>query len=183
MTPSSLLRQMLDFLYRAAGALAALCVFLIFVLMITASLGRLLNFPVGAINDIVAWLCASAAFFAMASAFRNGDFVRVTLLLERLSPRWRRAMEILSLLIASCSIGYLFKSALAYTLESYEFNDIAGGMVALPLWIPQLAFVTGALLFLIAVLDELVVVLLGAKPCYQIAVEQRHARGDYSSDI
>lgn len=166
-----------------SAGLAALSVFLIFVLMICASLGRMFNWRVGAINDIVAWLCAAAAFFAMASAFRNGDFVRVTLFMERASPKVKRVLEVVSLLIASLSIGYLLRWAAAYAWESYEFNDIAGGMVALPLWIPQSTFVIGAALLLLAVVDELFTALRGEVPAYQRALEERHARGDYSSDL
>ena len=75
------MRRTLDRLYDGAGALGAFCVFLIFVLMIWAGVGRQLNWRVSGINDIVAWLCAAASFFAMAHAFRHGDFVRVTLLM------------------------------------------------------------------------------------------------------
>lgn len=181
--PASFLRRALDRLYQLAGVLAAFCVFLIFVLMICASLGRIFSFPVGSINDIVAWLCAAAAFFAMSDAFRNGDFVRVTLLLDKVGPAPRRALEIFSLAVAAVAIAYLFRWAAAYTWESYQFNDIAGGMVALPLWIPQTSFVIGALLLLVAVVDELVVVLRGGTPGYQRAMQERHARGDYSSDL
>ncbi len=176
-------RRLLDGLYALSAGLAALSVFLIFVLMICASLGRMFNWRVGGINDIVAWLCAAAAFFAMASAFRNGDFVRVTLFMDHASPGRRRVMEVGSLLVASLAIGYLLRWAAAYTWESYEFNDIAGGMVALPLWIPQTSFVIGAALLLLAVLDELFTALRGEKPAYQRALEERHARGDYSSDL
>ena len=38
----------------------------------------------------------------------------------------------------------------------------------------------GVLIFLIAVLDELVAVLRGRKPAYQLAEEERRARGDFS---
>jgi hypothetical protein len=35
----------------------------------------------------------------------------------------------------------------------------------------------------LAVLDELWIVLLGGKPTYQVAVEERHAKGDFSADV
>jgi hypothetical protein len=38
-------------------------------------------------------------------------------------------------------------------------------------------------LFLVAVLDELVIVLLGDVPTYVRLVEERHAQGDFSSDV
>lgn len=177
------MRRALDAVIEAAGALAALAVLAIFVLMIGGSVGRLFAWRVGWVNDVVSWLCAAAAFLAMAHAFRHGDFVRVTLVLEKLGPRARHACEVVSLAIAAVSIGYLAWWAGRYTWESYAFNDIANNMVAIPMWIPQLSFVVGAALFLLAVLDELVTVLGGGKPTYQRRVEERHARGDYSEDM
>ena len=177
------MRRLLDSLYAAAGALAALCVLAIFVLMITGSIGRELGWRVGIVNDLVAWLCAAAAFLAMAQAFRNGDFVRVTLLLERLSPRVRRVFETVSLAIAALAKGYLGFWAARFTYESWQFNDMPTGLLVVPLWIPQLSFVVGSALFFIAVVDELVQVLRGNKPTYVRRVEERHARGDFSEDM
>ena len=177
------MRRTLDWLFDGAAALAAITVAAILVLMITASLGRLFEWRVGWVNDVVSWLCAAAAFMGMAHAFKNGDFVRVTLLLEWLSPLMKRRFEIVALALATWSIGYLAWWAARYTHESYQFNDIANNMVAIPMWIPQLSFVIGALLFLLAVIDELVIVLRGGRPTYVVAVEQRHAHGDFSSDV
>lgn len=177
------LRRALDFLYQFTGAAAALCVFLIFILMIGASIGRGLNLRVGMVNDIVAWLCAGAAFFAMANAFKHGDFVRVTFVMDKLPRPAQRALEVCCLAAAAVLVGYLAWWATAYTYESYTFQDIATGMVAIPIWIPQAAFVIGSWLFWIAVIDELVIVLRGGRPSYQVAVEERHAKGDFSSDI
>jgi TRAP-type C4-dicarboxylate transport system permease small subunit len=177
------MRRLLDTLFDGAAALAALTVFAIFVLMIGASLGRVFEWRVGWVNDVVSWLCAAAAFLGMAHAFKHGDFVRVTLLLERLSPPLRRRLEIASLALATVAIGYLAGWAARYTLESWQFNDIANNMVAIPMWIPQLSFVIGAALFLLAVVDELVIVLRGGKPTYERLVDERHARGDFSEDL
>ncbi len=163
--------------------LAALCVLAIFVLMIGASIGRSLEWHVGWVNDIVSWLCAAAAFLGMAYSFRNGDFVRVTLLLESLSPATRRGFEVASLAVAAIAVGYLGFWAARFTWESYKFNDIAGNMVAIPIWIPQLSFVVGAAVFVLAVVDECVCVLRGGRPSYVTKVEERHARGDFSEDL
>lgn len=177
------LRRSLDGLYTLAGALAALCVLAIFVLMIVAPLGRALAWRVGWINDVVAWLCAAAAFLGMAHSFRNGDFVRVTLLLEHLGPAWRRRFEALALAVAALAVGYLGFWAARFTLESWQIQEIAGNLLAIPIWIPQLSFVVGALIFLVAVLDECVAVLQGGQPTYVRRVEERHARGDFSEEL
>jgi TRAP-type C4-dicarboxylate transport system permease small subunit len=181
--PAGRLRRALEGLYALGGVLAALCVLIILVLMIGASVGRLANWRVSWINDVVAWLCAAAAFLGMAYSFRNGDFVRVTLLLESVSPRVRRWLELTSLAIAAVAVGYLGFWAARFTYQSWDFNDIAGNMVAIPIWIPQLSFVVGALILVVAVLDECVTVLRGAKPSYVARVEERHARGDFSEEL
>ena len=181
--PTGFLRRALDGLYTLGGTLAALCVLAIFVLMIGASIGRNLDWRVSWVNDVVAWLCAASAFLGMAYSFRNGDFVRVTLLLEAVPARTRRWFEIMSLAVATVAIGYLGFWAARFTYESWDFNDIAGNMVPIPLWIPQMSFVVGAAILVLAVLDECVTVLRGHKPGYVARVEERHARGDFSEEL
>jgi TRAP-type C4-dicarboxylate transport system permease small subunit len=182
-TRASWVRRLLDGLYLLGGQLAALCVLAILVLMIGASVGRVLDWRVSWVNDIVAWLCAAAAFLGMAYSFRNGDFVRVTLVLESVSKPVRRWLELVSLSVATVAIAYLGYWAARFTWESYEFNDIAGNMVAIPIWIPQMSFVIGSAILVIAVLDECVCVFRGGKPSYVARVEERHARGDFSEEL
>jgi len=176
-------RRGLDRLYLAAGALGAFFILVIAVLMVGQSLLREMGVRTGAVNDVVAWLCAAAAFLGMAHSFRNGDFVRVTLLLEAVPARLRRVLELTSLTVALVAIAYLAYWAARFTHESWVFNDIAGNMVAIPIWIPQLSFVVGAFIFVVAVADEWVCVLRGGKPSYVTCVEERHARGDFSEEL
>jgi TRAP-type C4-dicarboxylate transport system permease small subunit len=180
---SSRMRRFLDGLYLISGAIGAACVALIAILMVSQSILRELNVRTGVVNDLVSWLCAAAAFFAMAHAFKHGDFVRVTLVLEKLSARQRRVLDIVSLLIGSIATSYLAYSACAFTYESFEFNDMAQGLLVIPMWIPQSTFAFGAVLLCVALIDELIIVLRGGVPSYVRAVEERHARGDFSSDI
>ena len=179
----SRVRRTLDALYALGGGLASVCVLVILLLMVGASLGRSLDWRVSWINDVVSWLCAAAACLGMAYSFRNGDFVRVTLVLEKVPARVRHWLEIGSLAVASVAISYLGFWAARFTWQSWEFNDIAGNMVAIPLWIPQLSFVIGSAILVVAVVDECICVLRGAKPSYVARVEERHARGDFSEEL
>ena len=177
------MRRFLDRLYLAAGGLAATFIALIALLMVGQSVLREFGVRTGAVNDVVAWFCAAAAFFGMAHAFKHGDFVRVTLLLEKLPPLQRRVLEITSLLIGTVSVAYLAWWANKFTYDSYVFNEMAQGLLPIPIWIPQSSFALGSLLLLVAVVDELIIVLRGGKPTYVVAVEERHAKGDFSSDV
>ena len=176
-------RKALDGLYLAAAVLGASCIALICILMVAQSLGREFGFTTGAVNDIVSWLCAAAAFFTMAHAFKHGDFVRVTLLLEHANAPARRKLELGSLSVAVVACAYLAFWACRFTLQSWEFNEPAQGLLPIPIWIPQSSFALGAVLLLVAVVDEFVIVLKGGVPTFVRLVAERHAKGDFSSDV
>jgi TRAP-type C4-dicarboxylate transport system permease small subunit len=177
------MRKTLNLLFDGAAYLAALFVLAIFVVMIGSSFLREIGVGTSGTDDLVAWFCAAASFLAMAHTFRYGDFVRVTLLLERLSSRVRRWAEAACLSIGAVFTGYLTWWAVRYVYEGWQFQQMADGLIAIPIWIPQLSFVAGAALLFVAVLEQLFVVLSGAKPDYVTAIEERHARGDFSEEI
>jgi TRAP-type C4-dicarboxylate transport system permease small subunit len=177
------MRRFLDRLYVVSGAIGASFVGLLCALMIAQSVLREFGVRTGAVNDVVAWFCAAASFFAMAHAFKHGDFVRVTLLLEKLSEKHRRWFEIASLSLASVAVAYLAFWANKFTYDSFMFDEKAQGLLPIPIWIPQSSFALGSILLLVAVVDELIIVLRGGKPSYVVAVEERHAKGDFSSDV
>jgi TRAP-type C4-dicarboxylate transport system permease small subunit len=177
------LRNGLDAVYLASAALGAACVALICGLMVFQSLGREFGLNTGATNDIVSWLCAAAAFLTMAHAFKHGDFVRVTLVLEKVSAKSRRMMELVSLFIALVAVAYLAWWACRFTYQSYEFNELAQGLLPLPIWIPQLSFALGSVLLLVAVCDEFIIVARGGVPTFVRLTAERHAKGDFSSDL
>ena len=177
------MRRALDFAYDAAAYLAAAFVFAIFAVMVGGSAMRMVGLKTGGSDDLVAWCCAAAGFLAMAHTFRRGDFVRVTLLLERFEGPRRRIVEIACLAIATAFVGYLTWAAVSFVYDSWDFNDMANGLIAIPLWIPQASFAIGAILLFVAVVDELVTVLRGGRPAYEIAIEERHARGDFTEDV
>ena len=177
------MRRFLNRLYYASGALGALFILALCALMIAQSVLREFGVRTGAVNDVVAWFCAAASFFSMAHAFKHGDFVRVTLLLDALSVAWRKRFEIAALLVGNIAVAYLAWWACKFTYESWEFNEVAQGLLPMPMWIPQMSFLIGAWLFFIAVVDEFVIVARGKRPSYVVAVEERHAKGDFSSDV
>jgi TRAP-type C4-dicarboxylate transport system permease small subunit len=177
------MRKFLDRLYILSGALGATFILLIAVLMIAQSVLREVGVRTGAVNDVVSWFCAAASFFAMPHAFKHGDFVRVTLVLERLNPTARRYFELVCLFIACISVAYLAYWANKFTYESFLFNEKAQGLLPIPIWIPQSSFALGSILLLVAMIDEFFIVLYGNIPSYVLAVEERHAAGDFSSDV
>ena len=177
------MRRLLDSLYALAAGLAALSLLAIFLVMMAQVLLREMRLQLPAADDISAYLCVATTFFALAATFRRGELIRVGMLLDRLGPGPRRAMEVLVLLLAAGMVGYITFWTAQDTLFSLEIEEVAQGTVPIPLWIPKLAMPLGAGLLLVAVLDELATVLRGGRPAYAVAAEQRAAAGDFSAEV
>jgi len=176
-------RKKLIWVFDLAGVLAALCVLAIFVIMIATTIMRETGVKTGGSDDVVAWLTASGAFLGLAATFRHGDFVRMSLITEKLTPVWKQRMEIFCLAVATAFTGYIAYAICRFVYESYEFNDYANGLVAIPLWIPQAPLAFGTILLFLAVADQTWHVIAGNEADYVVAVRERHARGDFSEDM
>src|SRR3954451_21445713 len=160
-------RRALDLLYLGAGYLAGAFLVLIFAIMMVMSVGRqfALNIPAG--DDFASWCMAAMAFLGLAHTFKRGEMIRVGLLLEKLHGRPKQIAEIVALGIAAAFVLYFTRHAIQMTYDSWRFNDQATGVLAVPLWIPQLGFSGGLVILSIALIDELVNVVRGNRPSYE----------------
>lgn len=177
------MRRFLDRLYAASGALAAACLAAIGIMMLAQAFGRGAGVLVRGADDIVAWLTAACTFLALGYTFRHGELVRVGLWIDMLSPRRRRVAELGALGVTALFALYMVWAISRFVYESWQFKELAQGLIAIPIWIPQMTLVVGAVVFLVAVIDELTRVIGGGKPEYQIAEEARRAAGDYSETV
>jgi TRAP-type C4-dicarboxylate transport system permease small subunit len=177
------LRRFLDRLYDAAGAAAAVCLASIAVVMLAQAAMREFGFLFRGADDIVAWLCAASAFLALGHTFRRGELVRVGIVIDHLPPRVRRPVGIGALFIAVAFVAYMAYAVLRFVYESWAFKEVAQGLIQIPIWIPQMSFVLGVLVLLIAVLDEFIVMVGGGKPAFEAAEEERRARKDFSESL
>ena len=177
------MRRFLDRLYAASGALAALCLASIALVMLAQAGMREFGFLLRGADDIVSWLCAATAFLALGHTFRRGELVRVGLLIELLPPAPRRATALGALGLTVLFVGYMAYAVLLFVYESWAFSEVAQGLIQIPIWIPQLSFAAGALILFVAVLDEFVVLARGGTPAYQAAEDERRANKDFSETL
>ena len=162
-----MIRIALDRLYLFSGYLAGAFLVVIFLLMMALSAGRPLGVNIPAGDDFVAWCMAATAFLGLAHTFKHGEMIRVGLLIDKLEGRTRHLFEIFSLIVGVGFIGFFAWHASWMTFDSWRFNDMAQGVVPVPLWIPQLGYSGGLVILLIALVDELVHVLRGNVPRYE----------------
>lgn len=155
------MRRVLDALYDGAAWLAALMMIGVLAMVLLSIVSRLLHFHVPGTDAYAGYLMAGTGFLALAHTLRRGEHIRVTLLIQALHGRTRRAVEIASLTIGALLAASLAWYAVRLAWQSHDFHDISTGNDATPLWIPQLAMAVGAVLFAVAVVDELVAALRG----------------------
>ena len=115
-----MLRKALDGLYLLAGYAAGLFLIAIFVLMMVLSAGRPLGINLPAGDDFAAWCMAATAFLGLAHTFRNGEMIRVGLLIDRFDGRTRRVIEIVSLVTGCGFIGFFAWHAVVMNYQTYR---------------------------------------------------------------
>ncbi|MFY9137848.1 TRAP transporter small permease [Zwartia sp.] len=150
------MRRLLDRLYAAAEFLAAVSLIGVLLTVLLSIVSRQLSFHVSGLDAYAGYLMASAGFFALASTLRHGEHIRVTLVLNALSPNAQRKLDIGAMtvgLAVALSLA-IFSSKLV--MDSWMFNDISTSNDATPLWIPQLTMAAGNILFVVAFIDLLV---------------------------
>ncbi len=152
----ALLRRILDNLYDGAAGLAALFMVGLLIMVLLSIFGRQLHFNVPGVDAYAGYMMAAAGFLAMAHTLKQGEHIRVTLLVARLAGAWKRRLELWAL-FAACGLSALmafYSCRLAW--QSRAFHDISTGNDATPLWIPQLSMAVGGVVLAIAFIDEFV---------------------------
>ncbi|KIN62600.1 Tripartite ATP-independent periplasmic transporter, DctQ component [Sulfitobacter noctilucicola] len=155
----TLLRRFLDFLYSAAGVLAALCLIAILSLIVIQMIARWTGEVFPGAPDYAGYAMAAASFFAFANALSRGAHIRVSILLNAVSPGPKRLLEIWCFGLGAAIAWYFTYYAYNFVYYSWRFNEISQGQDATMMWIPQSVMVVGGSLLAIALTDNLLHVL------------------------
>jgi TRAP-type C4-dicarboxylate transport system permease small subunit len=156
-------RKALDALYDGAAWLAGLFMVALLLAVLASVLGRQFHFNIAGTDAYAGYMMAGAGFLALAHTLKRGEHIRVTLLLQALSPRARHRLEIWALFAASVLAGLVAFYSMRLAWQSHAFNDISTGNDATPLWLPQLSMALGTTILAIAFVDELVLELRGRR--------------------
>lgn len=168
------MRRILRKLYDVAGALGGVFMVLLLAFVLYSvgpgiglwmeqrfGLPNVFNYVARSADEFAGYAMLASAFLAMASTFGRGEHIRVTLFLQRLKGRARRVAELWCLAMGSLLAGYLAWFSVRLCYVSWQLNDLSTGLIAIPLWIPQLGMALGAVVLLIAIVEQLLVVASG----------------------
>lgn len=173
------MRKFLDGLYRFSGALAALSLVCIMLIVLGQVLLNIIDYiALNVFNTSFGLLIPSyslfsgyalgfATFLALGLGIRRAAHIRVTLLESRLHGASRRVNLTLVSLIGVLISGLFVFSLAELAMQSYEWGDRASGLVRVPLWIPQTVLLAGSVVFFVATLHTLFDMLVAGKsPAY-----------------
>jgi len=160
------MRAALDKLYLGAGVLAGACIVLITLMILTQIVGRWFGVIIPSTEDFSGYLLAAASFLALAHTFRYGGHIRVTLLIHLLSNAWQRKLTLVTLAVFTVMVAWGAYYLCYLVWESWHFEELSQGYIAVPMWIPQLPMALGAVIFLVALLDDIIASLMGHTPSF-----------------
>ena len=150
------LRRILDVIYQAAGVGAALCLIAILLLIVIQMLARWTGEVFPGAPDYAGYAMAAASFLAFANALNRGNHIRVSILLNAVSGKVRRWLEIWCFGVGTAVAWYFVFYCYRFVYWSWKFNDISQGQDRTPLWIPQMAMLIGGFILAIALTDHLI---------------------------
>lgn len=148
-------------LFSFCGVLAALSLLGIAVLIIAQIGMRLMGSHIPSADDFAAWGLSASIFLALPAALVHGDHIRVTSLRQLLPDGLGRIADIIAAAFATLMMGWVAWAIFGYVRESWSYNDVSQGVIAVPLWIPQSAMVLGAVLFALAFAERTLRLILG----------------------
>ncbi len=158
------MRAALDCLYDGCAYLAGLFMILILLFTLLGVAGGIFDFYVRGTDAFAGYCMAASSFLALAHTFRKGEHIRVTLILQQLSGRPRRWLELGCLAVGALLAGAFAVYAAKMVWWSYAFNDVSASNDRTPLWIPQIGMAFGAFVLFVAMADELIQVAGGKDP-------------------
>jgi TRAP-type C4-dicarboxylate transport system permease small subunit len=165
------MRAALELLYRASGLAAGFFLVAIGALTAVQILGRLAGFAAYSFDDFAGFSMAASSFLGLAYTLRANEHIRMTLVLHHTRPALRRALEIVSLAVATFLVGLFAWFSCDMTFTSYQLGDVSQGLVPVPLWIPQSGMALGLVVLAIAFVDDLTAVLRGRPASYERTAE------------
>jgi len=151
-----MIRNSLNKLYDTAAWAAALMMVGTLLMVVLGMVDRYVTINFRGTDMYAGYCMASAGFLALAHTLKKNEHIRVTLLLNAVPPGAKRALELWSLTAAVLLSGLFCFYAIKLSYQSWDFHDISTGNDATPLWLPQIGMAAGALVLLIAFIDELV---------------------------
>jgi TRAP-type C4-dicarboxylate transport system permease small subunit len=147
------MRSLIDALYRGTAALGAACFVGVLALILYQLGGQALPYTPRAADEFAGYCMGASAFLALADTLRSGNHIQVRLLVDALGQGAKRVIAWIAWAASTALAAWVAWYFTRMTWISIELGERSSGLIAMPMWIPQIAMSWGAIVFTIAFID------------------------------
>lgn len=157
------MRRALDSLYMMVAFLAAACMVGIAALILAQVSLRFFGSQLQSADDFAGYALVATTILGLAPTYRHNSHIRVGLVIDRfpLGTGMRTLLERFVTALSAVLVGWAALYSTKFVHESFIYNEVSQGLVAVPLWLPQSLMAFGFIVFFIALLDDLIVDVTG----------------------
>jgi len=105
--------------------------------------------------EYAGYLVGAVTFLAAAPALDHGTHVRISILLDGLSPRGSRMLDAFATLVAIALVAFLLFALGGMTWQSWQNGTVSSTVNATPLIVPQAVMLFGTVVFEIQLVARL----------------------------
>ena len=154
--PVGFFGRLADKLSDIGGALSALCIVAILVIVCAEVVLRQFKMSLLVTDEIGGYFNAAAVFLGLAYTLRTGGFIRVEVVYDILPSRLRTAARWLFTLASTAFVGTIFYYACLHVQYAFIQDTRAVSVFETPEWIPQSIMVLGLGLLLLQLIAMIV---------------------------
>ena len=140
-----LLIRATDHLTKLLMVLAAAWAFILCFFILADIIFRALNMPLQGTKEIVANSVVMIVFLQLGFAVRSGSMLHADFLIETFSPRARRVVVVLGLLLGAAFFLFLMKAGIKPAMRSFANGEFDGeGALRVPVWPARFTIIFGS---------------------------------------
>ncbi|MFE3838230.1 TRAP transporter large permease subunit [Pseudogemmobacter sonorensis] len=146
-----------DGLTRAAGFLGAVTLaFMTLIVIYEVVMRSAFNMPTHWVAEISIYAFVAMAFIGLAVSQRENAHIQVEILIDNVSKDNRRTLELVGLWLSLIFVAVTGWEMFCFTVSEYVNGTRDWGLLATPQWIPETPVVLGYVLFMAALLRDIV---------------------------
>ncbi len=165
------MRSPFDPIYKFTGMLAVTAMAAIAAIILADVALRQFGGQIKSSDDFAGFALVATGILGLGPTYRHGDQIRVGLIIDKLTGKSRKLVEMVVLAIAIIMVGWATWWIGRFVYDSWRFHEVSQGLVVIPLWLPQSTMVLGLGVLLLALCEDLYRLLTGGSPSYMATPE------------
>lgn len=149
---------MYRFLSRTNNVLAGVSGWLMMTMVVILTvdiIGRIFAKPLLGMAEMSVFVMMIVVYLGFAGCEEHGQHVRLELLENALSERWRFRVRKFIQILTVATVAVFYLAVLRDAAKAYATNDSIEGMISLPIWPTKFIMMAGMTVYLLQVIAEL----------------------------